>query len=260
MTTHRLRRPASGHPRHVVLKELEPVSDDPLLAPETSVRVANVIPLNKRRHGDEVAVPETSTTARLRPGNHDLERRDPRLEPFAGLSAPYRYPEEPLRGVSLWAGLARSVSASANSAGQLDSCFDQSYVCSGGAPRTAESRAGRVVAPAVRTRITRQESVNVVCLTGHLTAAPEFRPLVGAEPVCLLRLAVPRRAVRTGALEPGIVHVTVLTGRGAIEPLTMGSGVAVVGLLELDPYFDQGGQPRLDCVVIADSVELLDAA
>ena len=102
--------------------------------------------------------------------------------------------------------------------------------------------------------------MNVVCLTGHLTAAPEFRPLVGAEPVCLLRLAVPRRAVRTGALEPGIVHVTVLTGRGAIEPLTMGSGVAVVGLLELDPYFDQGGQPRLDCVVIADSVELLDAA
>lgn len=62
------------------------------------------------------------------------------------------------------------------------------------------------------------------------------------------------------ALEPGIVNVAVLTRRDALETLRTGSAVAVVGLLELDAYFDEPGQPRLDCVVIADSVELLDVA
>ncbi len=81
------------------------------------------------------------------------------------------------------------------------------------------------------------------------------------EPVCAMRLAVPRVA-RSGTREPGVVYVEVTTSgfhaHEVCEALVVGGRVGVTGRIVLDEWVTPKGERRSRYEVMADQLELLD--
>ena len=106
--------------------------------------------------------------------------------------------------------------------------------------------------------------MNIVCLTGRLTDAPEeWRSSPGGPASRVFALAVSRRRVRSALAEPGVVYVRVVATGGAAaecEGLARGALVEVWGMLEADVRSDEHGEllGLGSCEILADSVGLAD--
>ena len=98
-------------------------------------------------------------------------------------------------------------------------------------------------------------------LIGRIAAQPEMRTGEAGEPVCAMRLAVPRVS-RGGTREPGVVYVEVTTSgwqaHEVFEALAVGGRVGVTGRLVLDEWVGADGRRRSRYEVMADQLELLD--
>lgn len=106
-------------------------------------------------------------------------------------------------------------------------------------------------------------NLNVVVITGNLTADPELRSLPSGTSVCNLRVAVNtrRRNGATGEWEdkPNYFNVTVwgAQGENCARFLSKGRPVGVQGRLEWREWETQDGQKRQTIDIIADSVQFL---
>jgi single-strand DNA-binding protein len=106
-------------------------------------------------------------------------------------------------------------------------------------------------------------NLNVVVITGNLTADPELRSLPSGTSVCKLRVAVNtrRRNGATGEWEdkPNYFDVTVwgAQGENCARFLSKGRPVGVQGRLEWREWETQDGQKRQAVDIIADSVQFL---
>jgi single-strand DNA-binding protein len=105
--------------------------------------------------------------------------------------------------------------------------------------------------------------VNSVNLIGRLVEDPVLRTGSGGDEQCSLRVAVPRIG-EAGLREPGLVYVeVVVTGLRAhdvVREARAGTRIGVSGRLELDEWTAEGGERRTRYEVMADQLELLDAA
>ena len=106
-------------------------------------------------------------------------------------------------------------------------------------------------------------NLNVVVITGNLTADPELRSLPSGTSVCKLRVAVNTRRKNgsTGDWEdkPNFFDVTVwgAQGENCARFLSKGRPVGVQGRLEWREWESQEGQKRQAVDIIADSVQFL---
>ena len=106
-------------------------------------------------------------------------------------------------------------------------------------------------------------NLNVVVLTGNLTADPELRSLPSGNSVCKLRIAcnTRRKNGSTGEWEdkPNYFDVKVwgAQGENCARFLSKGRPVAVQGRLEWREWETQDGQKRQAVDIIADSVQFL---
>jgi single-strand DNA-binding protein len=105
-------------------------------------------------------------------------------------------------------------------------------------------------------------NLNVVVITGNLTADPELRSLPSGTSVCKLRVAVnTRRKSASGEWEdkPNYFDVTVwgAQGENCARFLAKGRPVGVQGRLEWREWESQEGQKRQAVDIIADSVQFL---
>jgi single-strand DNA-binding protein len=106
-------------------------------------------------------------------------------------------------------------------------------------------------------------NLNVVVITGNLTADPELRSLPSGSSVCNLRVAVNtrRRNGATGEWEdkPNYFNVTVwgAQGENCARFLSKGRPVGIQGRLEWREWESQDGGKRSAVDIIADSVQFL---
>lgn len=105
-------------------------------------------------------------------------------------------------------------------------------------------------------------NLNVVVITGNLTADPDLRSLPSGTSVCKLRVAVNTRRKNgsTGEWEdkPNFFNVTVwgAQGENCARFLSKGRPVGVQGRLEWSEWGEEG-QKRQAVDIIADSVQFL---
>ena len=105
-------------------------------------------------------------------------------------------------------------------------------------------------------------NINVVVVTGNLTADSELRETPGGTPVCKLRIAVnTSRKTADGSWEekPNYFNVTVWGAQGAncATYLRKGRPVAINGRLDWHEWTDKEGNKRQSVDIIADSVQFL---
>ena len=106
-------------------------------------------------------------------------------------------------------------------------------------------------------------NLNVVVITGNLTADPELRALPSGTSVCKLRVAVNtrRKSGATGEWEdkPNFFDVTVwgAQGENCARFLSKGRPVGIQGRLEWREWETQEGQKRQAVDIIADTVQFL---
>jgi single-strand DNA-binding protein len=106
-------------------------------------------------------------------------------------------------------------------------------------------------------------NINVVVITGNLTADPELRSLQSGNSVCKLRVAnnTRRKNNATGEWEdkPNFFDVTVwgAQGENCARFLHKGRPVAIEGRLEWREWESQEGQKRQSIEIIANSVQFL---
>jgi hypothetical protein len=133
--------------------------------------------------------------------------------------------------------------------------------------RAAERRPSPPASPVVGgtgARVANTGGVNSVSLIGRIAEPPRMRTLASGEPICALRVAVPRVS-RGGVREPGVVYVDVaVTGLRASEVcdlVSIGERIGVAGRIELGEQgaAGGGGERTAQYEVIADQLELLDA-
>ncbi len=99
--------------------------------------------------------------------------------------------------------------------------------------------------------------MNTTQLVGRLTADPVLRHTSNGTPVTDVRLAVDRRGDGTDFIS---VTVWSRTAEVVTEHLARGRRVGVTGRLEQQQWTDkQSGTNRERLVVVADSIEFLDA-
>jgi len=109
-----------------------------------------------------------------------------------------------------------------------------------------------------------QVNINVVVLTGNLTADPELRNLPSGTSVCKLRVACNTRRKDSASGEyvdkPNYFDVTVwgAQGENAAKYLSKGRGVAVDGRLEWREW-EQDGNKRQAVEIVADNIQFLGA-
>jgi single-stranded DNA-binding protein len=105
--------------------------------------------------------------------------------------------------------------------------------------------------------------VNSVNLIGRLVEDPVLRIGHGGKEQCSMRVAVPRIG-DAGLREPGLVYVEVvaagLRAHDVVREARAGTRIGVSGRLELDEWTEPGGERRVRYEVMADQLELLDAA
>jgi single-strand DNA-binding protein len=106
-------------------------------------------------------------------------------------------------------------------------------------------------------------NINLVVMTGNLTADPELRSLPSGMSVCSLRIACNTRR-KDGASgewvdKPNYFNVTVwgAQGENAARFLSKGRPVAIDGRLEWREWEAQDGTKRQATDIIADSVQFL---
>jgi single-strand DNA-binding protein len=103
--------------------------------------------------------------------------------------------------------------------------------------------------------------MNTIQLIGRLTADPELRYTSTGNPVCTIRLAVPRRSRATDP-DPAPVYVNVVSYGGQAEAvanhMAKGRRVAVTGRLEHRQWTSDEVRHSMH-EVIAREVEFLDA-
>jgi single-strand DNA-binding protein len=105
-------------------------------------------------------------------------------------------------------------------------------------------------------------NINVVVVTGNLTADPELRDTPGGTPVCKLRIAVnTSRKTADGNWEekPNYFNVTVWGAQGAncATYLSKGRPVAINGRLDWHEWTDKEGNKRQSVEIIANTVQFL---
>ena len=105
-------------------------------------------------------------------------------------------------------------------------------------------------------------NINVVVVTGNLTADPELRQTGGGTSVCKLRIAVnTSRKTAEGNWEekPNYFDVTVWGAQGetCASYLSKGRPVAVNGRLDWREWTNQEGQKRQSVEIIASTVQFL---
>jgi single-strand DNA-binding protein len=105
-------------------------------------------------------------------------------------------------------------------------------------------------------------NINVVVVTGNLTADPELRDTPGGTPVCKLRIAVnTSRKTADGSWEekPNYFNVTVWGAQGAncATYLRKGRPVAINGRLDWHEWTDKEGNKRQSVEIIANTVQFL---
>ncbi len=105
-------------------------------------------------------------------------------------------------------------------------------------------------------------NINVVVVTGNLTADPELRNTPGGTSVCKLRIAVnTSRKTAEGNWEekPNYFDVTVWGGQGeaCASYLRKGRPVAINGRLDWHEWTTQEGQKRQAVEIIANTVQFL---
>jgi single-strand DNA-binding protein len=105
-------------------------------------------------------------------------------------------------------------------------------------------------------------NINVVVVTGNLTADPELRTTGGGTPVCKLRIAVnTSRKTAEGNWEekPNYFDVTVwgAQGEACASYLSKGRPVAINGRLDWREWTNQEGQKRQSVEIIASTVQFL---
>ncbi|CAN5137980.1 hypothetical protein BH24ACT23_BH24ACT23_00230 [soil metagenome] len=105
-------------------------------------------------------------------------------------------------------------------------------------------------------------NINVVVVTGNLTADPELRSTPGGTPVCKLRIAVnTSRKSAEGNWEekPNYFNVTVwgAQGENCATYLRKGRPVAINGRLDWREWTNDDGQKRQAVEIIANSVQFL---
>jgi single-strand DNA-binding protein len=106
-------------------------------------------------------------------------------------------------------------------------------------------------------------NVNVVVITGNLTADPELRATGGGTPVCELRVAVnSRRKDQSGQWvdKPNFFNVTVFGGQGenCANYLSKGRPVAIEGRLDWREWEAKDGSGKRQAVqIIANTVQFL---
>ena len=105
--------------------------------------------------------------------------------------------------------------------------------------------------------------VNSVNLIGRLVEDPAARTGPGGEDQCAMRVAIPRLG-GNGAREPGVVYVEVvasgLRAGDLLAELHNGMRIGVSGRLELDEWTEPDGEHHVRYEVLADQLEVLDAA
>ena len=105
-------------------------------------------------------------------------------------------------------------------------------------------------------------NINVVVVTGNLTADPELRDTPGGTPVCKLRIAVnTSRKTADGNWEekPNYFNVTVWGAQGAncATYLSKGRPVAINGRLDWHEWTDKDRNKRQSVEIIANTVQFL---
>lgn len=105
-------------------------------------------------------------------------------------------------------------------------------------------------------------NINVVVVTGNLTADPELRSTPSGTPVCKLRIAVnTSRKSADGNWEekPNYFNVTVwgAQGENCATYLRKGRPVAINGRLDWREWTNDDGQKRQAVEIIANSVQFL---
>jgi len=105
-------------------------------------------------------------------------------------------------------------------------------------------------------------NINVVVVTGNLTADPELRNTPGGTSVCKLRIAVnTSRKTAEGNWEekPNYFDVTVwgAQGEACASYLRKGRPVAINGRLDWHEWTTQEGQKRQSVEIIASTVQFL---
>ena len=105
-------------------------------------------------------------------------------------------------------------------------------------------------------------NINVVVVTGNLTADPELRQTGGGTSVCKLRIAVnTSRKTAEGNWEekPNYFGVTVwgAQGEACASYLRKGRPVAINGRLDWREWTNQEGQKRQSVEIIASTVQFL---
>lgn len=108
-------------------------------------------------------------------------------------------------------------------------------------------------------------NINVVALTGNLTADPELRSLPSGTSVCNLRIAVNERRKDSATGEwgevPNYFNITVWSGQGenCAKYLSKGRPIAVQGRLQWREWEAQDGTKRQAVDIVADTVQFLNS-
>ncbi len=105
-------------------------------------------------------------------------------------------------------------------------------------------------------------NINLVSITGNLTADPELRQTANGTPVCSLRVAVNKRVKRGEQWEDKGIFIPVeVFGNQATscaQYLRKGAPVAIAGSFDFDQWTDQQTQQkRSKLYVVADTVQFL---
>ena len=101
--------------------------------------------------------------------------------------------------------------------------------------------------------------INIITLTGRLTADPEDRDVPGDKTLCTFRLAVERLGPKPRPVDFVPVECWNGLARTAIEHLRKGRLVGVVGSLRQDRWTTLEGESRRRYYVHAHTVHFMDA-
>lgn len=105
------------------------------------------------------------------------------------------------------------------------------------------------------------EGINIVCVSGNLTRAPETRQLQGGNSVTNMRIAVNERTKRGGDWvdKANFFDVTVWGAQGEVcsQYLDRGSGVVIQGRLSWREWEAKDGTKRQTVEIVADRVRFM---